>query len=217
MRIIIAIILNFVLLLEKGKAQDLYIVAIPGFRAIDDAQVLEIYDLASYYFRKVGITFRMAYMRRSKNPCEHFHNYVVQHLELECFKQDAIAQGYRRKKVITYYMLSPWIIVNEPHGPQTALIGGLAEKLCGKVAMGNATATSLRDGIEGESRIDHSATILGHEVLHLMCATHQDHTPNLMHSAANVFTSDYQGRLPVLSATKRQVKRWYAKFRRLPA
>lgn len=198
-------------------AQDLNLVAIPGFRAVDDAQVLEIYDRASYYFRQVGITFRMKYIQRDSNPCEFFHNYVVQLQELECIKEDAKAQGYRRKKVLTYYMLPPWIIVNEPYGPQTALIGGIAEKVCGKVAMGNATSVSLRDGVEGDSRIDHSATVLAHEVFHSwpICAVHQDHTPNLMHSAANVFTSEYQGRLPVLSATKRQVKRAYAKGRKL--
>ena len=195
-------------------AQDLNLVAIPGFRAVDDAQVLEIYDRASWYFKQVGITFRMTYMRRSNNPCEFYHNYVVQLQELECIKEDARAQGYRRKKVLTYYMLPPWIIVNEPYGPQTALIGGIAEKICGKVAMGNATSVSLRDGVEGDSRIDHSATVLGHEVGHMLCAEHLDHTPNLMHSAANVFTSEYQGRLPVLPATKRQVKRGYAKWRK---
>lgn len=194
---------------------DLNLVAIPGFRAVDDAQLLEIYDRASWYFKQVGIVFRMRYLRRSANPCEYYHNWTVRGLELDCFKQDASTQGYRRKKLITYYMLPPWIIVNQPYGPQTALIGGIAEKLCGKIAMGNATPNQLKDGIEGESRIDHSATILAHEVGHMLCAEHLDYTPNLMHSNANAYTSEYRGRLPVLSATKRQVKRNYAKWRKL--
>lgn len=201
--------------LAKCEAQELSLVAIPGFREVDDAQVLEIYDRASYYFRQVGITFRMKLIKRDSNPCAYAHNYVVQLMELECFKDDAKAQGYRRKKVLTYYMLPPWIIVEQAYGPQTALIAGVAEKICGQVAIGNATATSLRDGVEGESRIDHSATVLAHEVMHLMCAKHIDSSPNLMHSAANVFTSEYGGRLPVHAITKRQAKRGYAKFRKL--
>ena len=208
-------ILGLILLVETGKAQDLNLVAIPGFRAVDDAQVLEIYDRASYYFRQVGITFRMTYMRRSNNPCEFFHNYVVQLQELECIKEDAKAQGYRRKKMITYYMLPPWIIVNEPYGPQTALIGGIAEKIGGKVAMGNATSVSLRDGVEGDSRIDHSAVIVFHETAHLMFAKHIDYTPNVMKSDANTHTSEYGGKLPVHWVTQRQVKRWYVKRRKL--
>lgn len=199
----------------KAKAQDLNLVAIPGFRAVDDAQVLEVYDRASWYFRQVGITFRMKLIKRDSNPCSLFHNYVVMGSELECIKQDATAQGYRRKKVLTYYMLPPWIIVNEPGGPQTALIGGIAEKICGQVALGNATPNQLKDGVEGESRIDHSAVVLAHEVLHMLCAKHVDTSPNLMHPDANYYTSEYGGKLPVHWVTQRQVKRWYAKGRKL--
>jgi len=121
----------------------------------------------------------------------------------------------RRKKQITYYMLPPWIIVNEPGGPQTALIGGVAEKICGRVAMGNATPNGLRNGVELETRMPHSAVILSHETGHMLCATHQDHVPNLMHSNANAYTSEYRGILPVLRVTKLQVRRAWVKLRRL--
>lgn len=208
-------ILALMVCVPLSLSQELNLVAVPGYRAVSQEQVRELYSLASYYFREVGLNFRINYIDRESNPCEYFHNYTVMGMELDCIKQDATAQGYRRKKVLIYYMLPPWIIVNEPYGPQTALIAGIAEKICGQVAIGNATSVSLRDGVEGDSRIDHSATVLAHEVMHLMCAKHYDHTPNLMHSAANVFTSEYQGRLPVLSATKRQAKRNYAKWRRL--
>lgn len=192
---------------------DLNLVAIPGFRAVSDAQVLEIYEKASYYFRQLKIGFRIKRINLEENPCLFYHNYVVSLQELECLKQHATDSGYRRKKMLTYYMLPPWVIVDKPvdeGGVQTTLIGGFAESICGQVAFGHAVETNQN----GEDRLPHSATILAHELSHLLCATHQDHQLNLMHSNANAFTTQYQGKLPVLRITKRQVRRAWSKQRK---
>lgn len=195
----------------------LNLVAIDGYRAVSSEESMEVYSRASYYFREVGVGFRLKVFNVESNPCWQYHSWMpsVQVKELGCLKEHARQNGLRRKKMLTYYMLPPSISVQNDYGPQTAWIGGLAEWLCGKVAMGNATPTSLRDGVEGESRIDHSATILAHEVGHMLCAEHIDTSPNLMHSSANIYTSEYGGRLPVLNTTKRQIKRGYAKWRKL--
>ena len=189
----------------------LNLVAIDGYRAVSKEQVRELYSVASYYFRQLGIGFRVNFIDLNDHPCMYYNNYTVMLQELECFK----AATPRRKKQVTYYMLPPWIIVNQAYGPQTALIGGIAERICGKVALGNATANGLRDGVELDTRMPHSAVILSHEIIHLACGTHQDHVPNLMHSNANTYTSAYGGILPVLRVTKLQVKRAYAKLRKI--
>jgi len=114
---------------------------------------------------------------------------------------------------VTYWLTPPFITVDQAGGPQTGWIGGIA-LLCGNVATGNAIERQLYQGQEGPSRIDHSATILAHEVLHNFCATHQDSAPNLLHSAANLYTEQYLGRLPVLRVTRRQVQRSFVRSRR---
>lgn len=197
---------------QQTHEPQLNLVAIQGYRAVSKEQVRELYSLASHYFRELGIGFRVNFIDLETHECMYYHNYSVLLSELECFKQATV----RRKKQVTYYMLPPWIVVNQAYGPQSALIGGIAERICGKVAMGNATENGLRDGQEIETRLPHSAVILAHEVGgHLMCATHQDYTPNLMHSNANAYTSEYNGILPVLNVTKRQVRRAWVKMRRL--
>lgn len=194
--------------------QELNLVSVNGYRAVSPSEVRTIYEKAGYYFSQVGLNFRVRYVDYNLNPCIHLHNWINEISELECFKQDASNNGYRRRKMITYYMLAPWIVVDEEGGSQSAWIGGIAEDICGQVAIGNATDISLSYGVEGDSRIDHSTTILAHEVLHLMCATHQSNKPNLMHPSANQYTTEYHGRLPVLRITKRQVKRGLVKQRR---
>lgn len=221
LRFMFSIAVAFLVLCIAGKMAfgqnfggELQLVAIPGYRAVDDIQALQIYGRASYYFKEVGLTFRIRYIKRADNPCWLYHNWTVRGLELDCFKEDAKVQGYRRKRVLTYYMLPPWIVVNEAFGPQTAWIAGIAESIGGTLALGNATPNQLENGVEGPPRIDHSAVILAHEVLHLKHAKHVDSSPNLMHSNANFYTTEYNGRLPVHRITKRQVRRWYAKIRK---
>lgn len=193
---------------------DLNLVFVKGYRQVPEEKVGELYSQASYYFRQLKIGFRIKRINLEENPCLFYHNYVTQYEELDCLKQHATQSGYRRKKMLTYYMLPPWIILDKPAdegGVQTTLIGGFAESVCGQVAFGHAVEVNQN----GEDRLPHSATILAHELAHLLCATHQDHQLNLMHSNANAFTTQYQGKLPVLRVTKRQVKRAYAKWRKL--
>lgn len=211
MKFVLALLLALAPGVPHHQPLEMNLIAIQGYRAVSKEQVRELYSVASYYFRELGIGFRVNFIDLNDHSCMYYNNFSVMLQELECFKQATV----RRKKLITYYVLPPWIIVNEPYGPQTALIGGVAERICGRVAMGNATENGLRDGVELDTRMPHSAVILAHEVNHLLCATHQDHVPNLMHSNANAYTSAYGGILPVLRVTKLQVKRAWVKMRRL--
>lgn len=192
---------------EDLATKDLYLVAVPGPYAVTDAELLDVYSRASYYFRELRIGFRMSYIRRGANPCPGYSDsrYAV-YDSLECFQADA--KQYTRKNLIVYYVTPPTV-----EGGRDAFIAGIAD-VCGDVAVGNAEAYKLQNGLLGEARIDQSATIMAHETAHLLCAKHYDKKINLMYSSANFYTSQYHGRLPVVKATKRQVRRAIIKQRR---
>ena len=185
------------------------IISVDGLFAVSDEQVQTIYADAARYFAQVGITFRVKYLAVDYNPCIYKHSLVSRESELKCFEVFTT----RRSKVITYIMTPPFVTVDEAYGPQTAWIAGIA-KLCGNLATGNAEEKSLSKGVIGDSRLMESATVMAHEILHTMCATHNNSAPNIMHPEANRFTQQYSGNLPVLEFTKRQVKRWYVKRRK---
>lgn len=187
--------------------QELSVIAVKGYLAVSDEQVQDIYSRASYYFNKVHINFRVKFASVETNPCIRYHWLQFRVDELRCLEQLP-----RRKKTLTYYMTPPFIAVDKPvdqGGHQTAYVAGIA-RLGGWVATGNALETSLADG---RNMLNESAVAMAHEVFHLLGATHQE-GPNLMNPNANIYTPLYNGKLPVLRATKRQVARWYAKFGR---
>lgn len=216
-KVFLSVFLSLFIFVHQGVAEGLNIVHVGGYLSLTDEEVTDTYERATYYFKQYGLTFRLKRYSYETNPCAHLHSPLlyVAAKELNCLKEDAISKGYVRFRLLTYYMLPPYITVEEAYGPQTAWIAGLAESICGHVSMGNATRERYYNGeFNGESRIDHSATVLAHEVSHLLCATHQSSKPNLMHPAANNFTTEYRGRLPVLRITKRQVKRRLVQLRR---
>lgn len=198
MKLILSILLLFPL---SVFAETLRIIQVPGPYAVSPEQVREIYVKSSYYFRELGLTFRVRYIARN-SPCERWHSSDTRASELNCFSRNS----KHRAKLVTYWMTPPFV---EGY-PPVAYIAGVAFH-CGDVATGNATEASL---ITGEERINHSATTFAHEVAHNFCAGHIDTQVNLMHPDALSFVTDYGGILPVFEATKRQVKRGLALKRR---
>lgn len=202
MRYLLALLFPFIL-----QAQELNVIAVKGYLAVSDEQVQNIYSRASYYFDKIHIAFRVKFASVETNPCIRYHWLQYRIDELRCLEKLP-----RRKKTLTYYMTPPFIAVDKPvdqGGHQTAYVAGIA-RLDGWVATGNALETSLTDG---RNMLNESAVAMAHEVFHLLSATHQEGV-NLMNPNANIYTPIYNGKLPVLRATKRQVARWYAKFGR---
>lgn len=190
---------GFFLYALAARAETLRIIQVPGLHAVSDEQVKEIYAKSSYYFRELGLTFRVKYATKKAGPCEKWHWLQYRGKELSCFNRHTS----KRKKLITHWMTPPFISLEAPGEPQKAWLAGLAYS-CGDVATGNALEANLETG---EERLNHSAVTLAHEVGHLFCATHQDSSPNLLHSDAMRFVTEYGGILPVLEATKRQVRR----------
>lgn len=195
-------------------ADELRVVNSGGLYGVSAEDAQAIYKCAAPYFKKVGVTFRMKYYAFDFNPCYEKHSLVSRAEELKCFEPLAS----NRRRVITYMMTSPFLAVNEQTGARTSYIGGIA-KFCGTLSTGNATSNVVTNDVIGASRIQHSATILGHEVMHNLCAHHApDNTDgpvaNLMHPNANKFTDQYGCNLPVLKVTRQEVKRWYIKNRR---
>lgn len=205
----LAVVLCLVLLANLLRAQELRIIHVGGLYAVTPEQVTEIYKRASYYFTQLNIKFRVKIIPIDYNPCIYKHSLGTRIDELNCFRSLTTT----RRRSLTYWLTPPFITVDRPvseGGTQTGWIGGIA-LLCGNVATGNAIEAQLLNGVRGGSRIDHSAAILSHEILHNLCATHYDFEPNLMHSAANQYTEQYQGKLPILKVTKHQIKRSFVK------
>lgn len=208
---------------NKHFPRRLQLVAVDGFRAVDANEVKEIYRQASIYFKRMGFGFRLRQSTLpSDNSCQAFGSLAISSriAQVECYRQHAITQGWHpggRQKMITYYMTPPFITA--PAGDSykhTAWIGGIAWAICGDVATGNAQSSGLVHGVEtGEDRVPHSAVVLAHEVGHLLCLHHKSARPNLMHPSANFYTSSYPiGGLPILKATKRELKKAWRKQRK---
>ena len=188
---------------------ELRIVHVGGLYAVKPEQVQDIYKMASWYFQQVGITFRMQVYPLDYNPCIYKHGLQFRQDELECFKPMAST----RKKVITFIMTPPFVTIKEAYGPHTTWIAGTSYR-CKNLSTGNAEEVSIQDGVIGDEMLTASSVVLAHEVFHNLCAEHIDRKPNLMHSNALIYTLEYAGKIPVLGATKKQVKRWYVKRRK---
>ena len=212
---LIGLMFFFFCFLGKAMSQeegvDIRLIHVGGLYAVTPEQVQEIYSQASYYFAQTGIVFRLQVIPIDYNPCIYKHGLQFRAEELHCFAPFRAA----RKKIITFVMTPPFVTVNEAYGPRTTWVAGIAI-LCKNLSTGNAQANSLIDDVPGGDMLPHSATILAHEIFHNMCATHTLYRagPSLMHPAANDYTTQYNGRLPVLRVTKRQVKKWYIKRRK---
>lgn len=192
-----------------AQAERLNIVTVGGYMAVSQEAAREIYRQAGPYFKAMGLVLRVEWKHLETNPCAKYHTYFTQTEELFCLN----AQGFDKKGVATYFMLPPVVTVNEPYGPQTAWIMGVAF-LCGNVGVGNAIEKQFYNGAVGPSRIAHGATLVAHETGHNFCAKHISRKPNLMDPDANAHTEEYGGQLPVLPETIRQVNRGKTKARR---
>lgn len=208
--LIIAIYFAFCVAGKYAFGQELEIIAMDGYLAVNQTEVEDIYMRASRYLSQLGLTLRVKYARLDDNPCLQFHSFWLRTEELKCLAQQLPARPY----VVTYWLTPPMVVVNQAYGPQTAWIAGIAE-ICGHNATGNATARQYVDGTFGAPTYDHSATIMAHEIAHIFCAKHVESSENLMHPDANSFTTKYRGALPVLRITKRQVKRGLISRRKL--
>lgn len=200
--------------LNKYFPRTLQIISVDGFLALNDDEVKEVYKIATKYFRRLGFGFRLKYARLDNSPCEAFNILPRRLDELECYRNQAIVNGYhRRKRLITYYMVPPYITAVELR--KTAWLAGYAYAVCSNVAVGSATRQRLYNGdLLPESRMHHSAVVLAHEVAHLLCANHVEWRPNLMHPAANQYTDFYPDGLPILKYTKREIQKAFRKQRK---
>lgn len=191
-----------------ATAQELQIVPIHGLRALDDEQIKDVYSRASYYFKEVGLTFRVKYLPREFNECLSYNTLQTYALGIKCWKNNAYKRGWWRRKLVTYYLEPPMVELDQSYHEIKTWIAGISY-ICGKVAAGNAVEYSS----DGKLRLDQSAVIMAHELMHIFCAPHIESQPNLMHPSANDYTDQFQGKLPILRATKRVVKRRLAELR----
>lgn len=181
-----------------GDAKDLNLVYIDGYHALPMERIPEVLNVASHYFKEVGVVFRIKVLTES-DPCPALHNLATRDEEISCFSKDARTSGYTRKKKLTYYVLPPYYEDND------FWIAGMTEWIGGKVAIGNAEEIN-QDGV---SRITESGVILAHETYHMLGATHAK-AISLMHPNALAYV--HQGEwLPVLRSSKRQVRRFLIK------
>lgn len=201
-----AFIVNVALAEEKPPV--LRIVSIPGFESLPPQDLPKVVNGAVSYFNRTGIVLRFRILFE-ENPCKEMTGWEAFFYRVLCFDDHTRAEGHsRRFKVLTYYMTPPWLALSR--GQTSVLLAGSAI-LCGNTGTGNATGLTFPDG---RSSAQNASLILAHETCHMLCCTHQDKSPNMMHPAAQDFIPQYGGKLPVLRITKRQVKRWYVQRRK---
>lgn len=190
--------INLILLIALSDPL-LTLVHTRGMSTIDPSEMPAAFEQAQEFFLETGVRFRVQYLSRGESACYEdtlglFDS--ARQREIYCLANEAT---FNRKKTLTYYFVNNW------YSGGRKFFGGLAIDICGDSAMGSADPWN---GSEG-----HNGQIMAHEVLHLMCAKHTepDDEPSIMSRALWRF---WDHKIPVLDITKRQVRRWYAKYRR---
>jgi hypothetical protein len=148
--------------------------------------IREITTEARRIFKDDGTPVRFRAQWRKDPLAGRFDTLAEQHERLRELGRSGLNQRiFRRKRVnFVHYVVSP---MNESNGAQ--YLGGIAHDICSTdrifapsyaFSMGNA---SERHRTTGESRKEHSAVIIAHEIGHTVGMWHVE-SPTIMHAAA---------------------------------
>ena len=143
-------------------------------------------------YAKIGIFIRVLKLKLIDDPCPQYNTFALQTQKLLCLGAVARRLKLLRNGQITHFTLP---VMLEASGQK--LLGGLARTTCarryGRLAYlySYSIANAAEISQSGESRYRHSEIAMKHEIGHVLGAEHDDYSPNIMHSAANIFVKDH--------------------------
>lgn len=143
-------------------------------------------------FARIGVYINILPLKLIDDPCPQYNTFALQTQKLLCLGSVARRLKLLRNGQITHFTLP---VMLEATGQK--LLGGLARTTCARrygrlsYLYSYSIANAAEISQSGESRYRHSEVAMKHEIGHVLGAEHDDYSPNIMHSAANIFVKDH--------------------------
>jgi hypothetical protein len=184
----------------------LTIILVTGPFGLTKDQARDAYqEVKSRLITEVGIELKLKKLSKRADIYKQFSTLNSKLQRYLAWKVYLTSIGRLKSKELVHLIFPPM-----PHYDGKRYIAGYASSICTfkkfrTMSLSNAQMTNQ----DGAARFQHSTLAMLHEISHIIGATHQDWTPNVMHSAAMAYlpTGSSHWALPMLPVSVQQIRK----------
>ena len=182
------------------------IILVTGPHGFDKGQTANMYQEVQQRLKaEVGVGLKLKKLSRRSDIFKQYSSLNSRLQRYLKWKLYLTSIGRLKSKELVHLIMPPM-----PHTDGKRYISGYASSICTykkfkTMSMSNAQMVNQ----DGAARFEQSTLAMLHEISHILGATHQDWTPNVMHGAAMAYlpTGASHWSLPLLPVTVEQVRK----------